>query len=156
MQFDNRSVVHSLLKHVQESPISCAWKGVNVTEYISENGDVGVAPRPDTIPRDSVLDDEVSDHTLRVENVPYVPRSNLLGLFSRYDLKSVRQWEGVTSDGKVAPSSVYLVHFADASWARAAMREMQETYMMKHGQPVLINRSKPLPLRLSQFPKQLL
>ena len=156
MQFDNRSVVHSLLKHVQESPITCAWKAVNVTEYTSSAGAVDAPPAPDTIPRDSVLNEEISDHTLRVENVPHVQPSRVITFFSRYDLHSVRQWQGVTSDGKAAPPSIYLVHFADASWARAALRERQGTYMTSHGERLMIDRSKPVPLRLSQFPKQLL
>ena len=156
MRFENRSVAHALLKHVQESPITCAWKGVNVTEFVSKNGDIDASPEPDTIPLDSVLDDEVSDHTLRVENVPSVNYSRLLAFFSRYDLKAIRQWEGATSDGKAAPDTIYLVHFADASWARAALRELQAKYILKQGRRLLVDRSKPSPLRLSQFPKQLL
>jgi len=157
MQFDNRSVVHSLLKHVQATPIKCAWKAVTVTEYLSTDGRVGAPPEPGTIPRDEVLNEEVSDHTLRVENVPPDLRpSKLVKFFSRYDLQSVQQWKGQTSDGKTAPSSIYLVHFNDASWARAALREVQATYILHYGERVVANRSNPMPLRLSQFPKQLL
>ena len=156
MQFDNRSVVNSLLKHVQDTPIKCAWKDVNVTEYISKDGRVGAPPESDNIPVNSVLDEQVSDHTLRVENVPSVRPARLVSFFSRYDLRSVNQWHGRTSDGKMAPSSVYLVHFADASWARAALREVQGTYMLHHGERMYVDSTKPTPLRLSQYPKQLL
>ena len=165
MQFDNRSIVHALLKHVQDEPITCAWKAVTVTEYHhhhnrSRDGATAVPedvpPEPDTIPRDSVLNEEISDHTLRVENVPRVRPSKLVSFFSRYDLQSVRQWHGVTSDGKAAPPSIYLVHFADASWARAALRETQGTYLTQYGERLFPDPSRPMPLRLAQFPKQLL
>ena len=156
MQFDNRSVVYSILRHVQASPIKCAWKDINVTEYVSTDGRVDAAPEASTIPHDSVLNDQVSDHTLRVENVPFVVPSRLVRFFSRYDLQSVHKWQGKTSDGKIAPSTIYLVHFADSSWARAALREIQGTYMIHNGDRLLVDRNKPIPLRLSQLPRQLL
>lgn len=156
MQFDNRSVVHALLKHVQATPIKCAWKDVTVSEYRSIDGRVDAPPEPGNIPRDEVLNEEVSDHTLRVENVPDLQPSKLIHFFRRYDLQSVQQWKGQTSNGKTAPSSIYLVHFHDASWARAALREVQATYMEHNGERVVVNRSNPIPLRLSQFPKQIL
>jgi len=163
MQFDNRSIVHALLKHVQDEPLTCAWKAVKVTEYHHHNNSnrdgavqEDAPPEPGAISRDSVLNEEISDHTLRVENVPFVRPSKLVSFFSRYDLQCVRQWRGVTSDGKAAPPSIYLAHFADASWARAALRETQGTYLTQYGERLFPDPSKPMPLRLAQFPKQLL
>jgi hypothetical protein len=37
---------------------------------------------------------------------------------------SVVRWTGVTSDGKVPPAT-WLVHFRNAGWARAAIRDVQ-------------------------------
>ena len=155
MKFDNRSVVHALLKHCLDTPIKCAWKNVTVTEYQSRNG-VDAPPEPDSIPSDSLLNEEISDHTLRVENVPYVRPYQLVSFFGRYDLRSVLHWQGVTSDGKHAPSTTYFVRFADASWARAALRESQGKYMTHRGERLFVDSARPVPLRLSQFPKQLL
>ena len=67
-------------------------------------------------------------------------------MLSRYDLAplgpTVVRWEGTTSDGK-KPPLMFLVHFADPSWARAAVRAFQSKEI--EGQA----------LRLAQYPKQI-
>jgi hypothetical protein len=92
---------------------------------------------------------QVSDSTLRIENCSEkTSLRKLLNLFSRYDLRQIPPWKkavssngtqssgtsiestcivpwtGRTSDGK-APPTTWLVHFRNASWARAALRELQ-------------------------------
>jgi hypothetical protein len=139
LRFQNRSIVHALLTHARETPIRCAWKRVGVKEG------KGVS-----VELSSSSDNEahISDATLRVENCSDdTAESVLVRFFSRYDLTqqgaSVVQWKGETNDGKVAPRT-FLVHFADASWARAALREKQSAFF------------KGKALRLAQYPKQML
>jgi len=71
----------------------------------------------------------------------------LINIFSRYDLKPsgtpIVQWHIEKHDKTNVPRT-FLVHFADASWARAAVREQQSCLL------------KGKELRLAQFPKQLL
>ena len=91
----------------------------------------------------------ISDATLRVENCPNNLRETALyNYFSRFELsmeqKSVVEWDNVTPDGKGGPTSTFLVHFANASWARAALRERQ-------GAPI-----GNTPVRLVQYPRQLI
>jgi len=135
--FENRSIVHALLTHAKETPILCAWKRVSIKEL------------PDKEERSVSLDQpQVTDATIRVENCPAGMNTlTLMHFFSRFDLTmtgpSIVQWHGKTKDGKVAPRT-FLVNFADASWARAALREKQSA--------VCQGRT----LRLAQFPKQIL
>jgi hypothetical protein len=171
LQFANRSIVYALLRHAQERPIRSTWRPVRIKEYknrmIERNSD------PNKMENDQdpisygnfLLNDEISDATLRVENCPYnVSEASMLNFFSRYDLKNavgihnnkpIQRWFGTTEDGKVCPPTTYLVHFADASWARAALREKQGTYMYKMGQAV-ISIKNPKPLHLVQYPRQIL
>lgn len=96
---------------------------------------------------------DVTDATLRIENCSEkTSLIKLVNLFSRYDLRQIPPWKssrsptgprllppsgsttiestcivpwtGRTSDGKVPPTT-WLVHFRNASWARAALRELQ-------------------------------
>eukprot|EP00977_Amphora_coffeiformis_P020669 scaffold8374_cov175-Amphora_coffeaeformis.AAC.108 len=90
----------------------------------------------------------ISDATIRVENCPFdLQKINFLNFFSRFDLsmttESIVPWQGVTPEGKEASSQTYLVHFADPSWARAAIRERQGAEL------------SGIPVRLVQFPRQL-
>jgi hypothetical protein len=158
LQFDNRSIVYALLNHSKESTIRCTWREVRVREYknTEKSGE-----NDDPVSQGNwLLNESISDHTLRVENCPYnVTEASMLNFFSRYDLKSgckaIELWHGVTTDGKMCPPTTYLVHFADASWARAAIREKQSTYMYKLGEPVK-DFKNPKPLRLVQYPRQML
>jgi hypothetical protein len=140
LRFQNRSIVHALLTHAREAPIRCAWKRVGIREG------KGVSLEPSSISDPNEA--HVSEATLRVENCSDDTfESVLVRFFSRYDLTeegtSVVQWTGETSDGKKAPRT-FLVHFADASWARAALREKQSAVL------------KGKTLRLAQYPKQML
>lgn len=157
LQFDNRSVVYALLKHAEETPIQCSWKEVKVQEYIRS---VGAKDEP-VMHGNLILNEHVSDHTLRVENCPVtISDTSLLNFFSRYDLKfgreAIQRWHGVTSDGKKCPPTTYLVHFADASWARAALREKQASFISKFGSRMVVDEKNPQPLRLVQYPRQML
>lgn len=134
LQFENRSIVHALLAYTKELPIMCASKRVRLRELKDDK-------RSYNYP-------QVSDATIRVENFPDdATPLKLLNFFSRYDLRqdgpSIVQWAGQTSDGKVPPTT-WLVHFADASWARAAIREKQSS--------ILDGRA----ITLVQYPRQIL
>lgn len=136
LQLENRSVVHALLSHANETPVVCGHKNVSVREL----------PKYELNQTDNYP--QVSDATVRVENCPDSATSlTLLNLFSRYDLRtdgpSVVQWSGQTSDGKIPPPT-WLVYFADAAWARAALRERQGAIV--DGRALL----------LAQYPKQML
>jgi hypothetical protein len=140
LRFQNRSIVHALLTHARETPIRCAWKRVGVKEGKEISLELSSSSEPNEA--------HVSEATLRIENCSDdTSESVLVRFFSRYDLTqegaSVIRWRGETSDGKVAPRT-FLVHFADASWARAALREKQSAFL------------KGKTLRLAQYPKQIL
>jgi hypothetical protein len=76
---------------------------------------------------------EVDDSMVRFENCPpTLDAEYLRSLLSRYDLApmgdTVLKWDGETPDGRVAPLT-YVVRFASPAWARAAVRELQATYL---------------------------
>jgi hypothetical protein len=127
IQFTSPSIVQALLQQQSENPILCAWKQVKVTEYKLKEDDASA----------SVSLPEITSATLRVENFPHnLSPLLLMNLFSRFDLdeshnnttdgKNIEPWVGTTSDGK-SSDNTWLVHFADSSWARAALREKQST-----------------------------
>jgi len=128
-----------LVKSRNSKNFSIAHKLVKVKEYRpAKNG-----------PQFEGFIPGISDATIRVENCPdHLPKLAFLNLFSRFDLsmttESVVSWKGVTPKGKEASSQTYLVHFADPSWARAAIRERQGAEV------------SGMSLRLVQFPRQLL
>jgi hypothetical protein len=158
LRLDNRSVVYVLLKHAEENPLQCTWKTVKVQEYQSPNGHMSEEPLTHG---NCIVHRRLSDHTLRVENCPTsVSNISLMNFFSRYDLQfgedAIERWQGVTNDGKKCPPTTCLVHFADASWARAALREKQATFISKFGRQVVTDDSNPHPLRLIQYPRQIL
>jgi hypothetical protein len=71
----------------------------------------------------------VDDSMVRFENCPPdLTDEYLRYLLSRFDLapqgKTVIEWRGRTTDGKRAPL-MFVVRFASAAWARAAVRELQ-------------------------------
>jgi len=136
----HRSLAQALLVKSRNSKnFSIAHKLVKVKEYRpAKNG-----------PQFEGFIPGISDATIRVENCPdHLPKLAFLNLFSRFDLsmttESVVSWKGVTPKGKEASSQTYLVHFADPSWARAAIRERQGAEV------------SGMSLRLVQFPRQLL
>jgi hypothetical protein len=172
LQFDNRSIVYALLRHAKEHPIRSTWRSVRLKEHrnnhyhnSNDNNDDTNGNHDPVSYGNFILNDDISDSTLRVENCPYyVTEASMLNFFSRYDLissvgtnngKPIQLWHGITTDGRVCPPTTYLVHFADRSWARAALREKQGTFMSKMGQPVVDHRN-PKPLHLIQYPRQML
>lgn len=136
----NRSLAQALLvRDRRDVPLRIASKHVKTKAYVHSGGN---PPFPGSYPN-------ISDATIRVENCPDgLIKVNFLNFFTRFDLsmehESVVPWSGETPDGKVASSRTYLVQFADASWARAALRELQGAAMS--GQAV----------RLVQFPRQII
>lgn len=135
LKLDNRSLVHALLTH--DTDITCAWKPVKVREISAAETKIN----------HHHLD--VSDATVRVENCPPgTTLVQLINLFSRYDLRtsggdSIQKW-GVQKLETTNVPDMFLVHFADASWARAAVREQQSCHL------------RGRELRLSQYPRQIL
>ncbi|GAX20580.1 hypothetical protein FisN_3Hh570 [Fistulifera solaris] len=114
LQLENRSLVQAVLNQSVNSGLFCSWKKVIVSEHRD-------AKRPFY---------QVSDATIRVENCPLkTTNMNVMNLFSRYDLrpggKAVEDWKGGPDDKPMT----FLVHFADASWARSALREKQGEFM---------------------------
>jgi hypothetical protein len=84
----------------------------------------------------------ISDATLRVENLPNntaIPA--VRHLFRKYNLangaNAVLQWEGYTPDGLRSPTT-FLVHFANAASARAALRELQLYRYMEQQRIILV------------------
>jgi hypothetical protein len=133
LKFPNRSIVNSIVSHAQLHPLFCAWKPIKVTEY--KYRQEPLSPNP-----------TVSDSMIRFENTPRSLSADQLRLMlSRYELategNTVVQWKG-SVEGKTAPL-MFVVRFADASWARAALRDMQST--------MVENKN----LVLAQYPRQI-
>lgn len=131
----NRSIVYALLTSAKESGLYCGAKLVKVSE-LKESEILSLEEYP-----------QLSEATVRVENLTEGSTAlTVLNLFSRFDLRldgpSVVQWVGQTSDGKIPPTT-WLVYFADAAWARAAVREKQGTRVDKRT------------VALAQYPRQL-
>jgi len=150
LQFENRSIVYALLVHANETPIYCASKRVRIQQW-SDAADDKSGKDDSKYAQQHVYNEypQLSDATLRVENCPdSATPMTIINLFSRFDLRQdggppVVQWSGRTSDGKVPPST-WLVHFADPSWARAALRETQGANVAGRV------------IRLAQYPRQIL
>jgi hypothetical protein len=138
----NRSLAEVLIRRGKAGKqLVCAARRVKVNQYnLPKKGETqfeGHLPA-------------LSDAMIRIENCPGdLTKVALLNFFSRFDLslskehESIVPWSGVTPEGRQASHPTFLVHFADASWARAALRERQGAKMS--GQIV----------RLVQFPRQL-
>mmetsp|Transcript_6564 Transcript_6564/g.7610 ORF Transcript_6564/g.7610 Transcript_6564/m.7610 type:complete len:435 (-) Transcript_6564:35-1339(-) len=127
LELANASLVHALLSAAKESRISgsirIGWKFAQVKVY-----------HP---PLSPVLEDSndsrtmftVDDTMVRFENCPQMLNQDYLRhIVSRYELamrgETIVKWKGMTSTGD-SPPLTYVVRFANAAWARAAVREMQ-------------------------------
>lgn len=136
----NRSLAQALLlRDRRKVVLKISSSPVRVKEY---KIDKGMPPFPN-------FDPWISDAVVRVENCsPKTSTVDLMNVFSRFDLtmekESIVPWRNVTPDGKSAPFRTFLIYFADASWARAAMRERQGVHICT------------TPVRLVQYPRQLL
>jgi hypothetical protein len=131
IEFCNRSVAHAFLEHAHEHVFSCAWKPCEVRRWGPRSGE--------TIPKALEIDDSV----VRVENVgDKTTVDSLRHLFGRYDMTS--NGPSVQVFNKESRHRMFLVHFADASWARAAIRELQGMQWEGHY------------IQLAQYPRQLI
>lgn len=123
LKLPNRSLVNAILTRAQQRHIHVTWKVVQIKEYdYTKEREI----RQDPAHANGLL---VDDSMVRFENCPHGLKEEEVRLrLSRYDLaptgKTVIKWHGETTDGKKAPL-MYVVRFADASWARAAVRELQ-------------------------------
>jgi hypothetical protein len=136
LQLSNRSVVHSLLQYHKEHGLKCAWKPVNVKEWREEDDPHYRKKNPQL---------QVSDSMIRVENCNEgMTVDHVRHLFRRFDL--VQRGASVTElqQQEGQKDKVFLVHFADPSWARAAIREMQGV------------KPRESQLLLAQYPRQIL
>ena len=127
IQFANRSIANAVLRSAKKDPLRCAWKTVSVKELKQETS---VPP-------------EVDESWIRVENCyPAMTVDHLRHIFRRYDLArdgpAIQRWESEETGFQM-----FLIHFADASWARAAIRELQGVDV------------KGKALELFQYPKQI-
>jgi len=137
----NASMVNALL--TQCEPRGCmrvGWKLVQVQEY----DPLEEVSHSDTMENTLVVDDSM----VRVENCPStLNQENLRHMLSRYELAprgdTIIKWKGKTNDGKV-PQPMYVVRFSSAAWARAAVRELQNTAVDEKS------------IKLIQYPRQLL
>jgi hypothetical protein len=140
----NRSLVYSILARGQQGHLRVGWKVVQVGEYHFSK-ERHEREDPAFAENDGLL---VDNSMVRIENCPPDMESEYVRyILSRYDLayqgNTVLRWKGKTNDGKVAPL-MYIVRFASASWARAAVRELQST---------VFNGGKKV--KLIQYPKQI-
>lgn len=129
VEFCNRSAAHAFVQSSRVNRFHCAWKPVDVEAWEQREGN--------TEPLN------VSDSMIRVENVgDGVTVDHMRHLFRRYDM--TREGPSVRVFSDRSSHKLFVVHFADASWARAAVREMQGVEVRQHY------------LRLAQYPKQLI
>jgi hypothetical protein len=175
MQFDNRSIVSALISHAERTPIQCGYKRVKVsvckvepvveaaadTASEPESESVAVGPQeyqPINEDPNSLLDEKISDHTMRVENCPeYASVMSIVNFFGRYDLmndkESVKRWVARTTDGR-SSHHTFLVHFEGAHWARAALRERQSQFLPLFNAETKYDKAMG-PMVLAQYPKQM-
>ena len=131
IQFENRSLAHAFLLRAKAIPFRLVWKPVLVTEWNTQ--DSGVEPLV-----------KVNESMIRVENFPFgISHDSMRHLFRRYDLASdgptILPWVS-----KVTGFKMFVVRFANPSWARAAVRELQGVEI------------ENCQLRLAQYPKQII
>jgi hypothetical protein len=131
IELENRSIVNAFLEHAKEAKFMCVWKEVSVSEW---NSDKRAIPF------------EVNDSMIRVENCPSTMTADILRhVFRRYDFArsgtSIFRWDEPNTS---SVHNMFVICFADASYARAAVREMQGL------------RIGDKELKIAQYPKQLI
>ena len=129
VKLPNRSFVSAILERAKQEHFKVDWKTVQVQEYHyskerQQQEDPAFSKNGGLI---------VDDSMVRIENCsPQLSHEDVRHLLSRYELAhhgiTILKWKGRTNNGIVAPL-LYIVRFADASWARAAVRELQSTFM---------------------------
>jgi hypothetical protein len=131
IEFHNRSIAHAVLEYARTYGLLCVWKPVDVVALHEPHQ------------KENDNDIEVSDSMIRVENCDDgMTVNHVRHLFRRYDL--TREGPSVRVMNEGSQHKIFLVHFADPSWARAAIRELQGLRMRQDF------------LRLAQYPKQIL
>ena len=131
IQFENRSLAHAFLQRAMAIPFRLVWKPVEVKEWNSQIS----GPEPLI---------KVNESMIRVENFPFGTSPDFMRhLFRRYDLAldgpTILPWES-----KLTGFKMFVVRFANPSWARAAVRELQGVEVENYQ------------LRLAQYPKQII
>jgi len=130
IEFCNRSLAHAFLEYCRANRFHCSWKPVLVEAWELREGNKNT---------DAL---EISDSMIRVENGgDGMTVDHVRHLFRRYDL--TREGPSVRVFNESSSHKLFLVHFADPSWARAAVRELQGVRVHHNF------------LRLAQYPKQL-
>ena len=143
LKLANRSLVYAILARGEQQALRVGWKVVTMEEYhYSEQRERQEDP---AFTHNGGL--IVDDTMVRIENCPPDMDANYVRyMVSRYQLahegNTVLEWRGTTNDGKVAPL-MFIVRFASAAWARAAIRECQAT---------VVNEKT---IKLVQYPKQI-
>jgi len=142
LKFPNRSLANAILSRAQQEHFHMAWKVVQLSEH---NYDPVREQEQDYAHKNGLV---INDSMVRFENCPVGMRDEDIQLrLSRFDLapqgKTVIRWKGWTNDGKRAPL-MFVVRFASAAWARAAIREMQGL------------RVNGKSIKMIQYPNQLL
>lgn len=135
LEFDNRSIAHALLQHTKHtSSLKCAWKPVTVEEWNQDLGNVQTEQEKQQ--------QKISDASIRIENcTEKTTVDHLRHVLRRYDLTT--EPNSIQKLSRSRNDIFFLVHFANASWARAAVRELQG---------VVVNKNE---LRFCQYPKQI-
>jgi hypothetical protein len=140
IQFENRSIAHAFLQHSKQNPFKCVWKPAEISEW---------KPPDETEAESSAT--HVDDSMIRVENCPENMKPEYLRhIFRRYDFfeggPCIIPWNSApeAASDKLKNYNMFILRFADASWARAAIREMQGV------------RIEGKELLMAQYPSQLL
>lgn len=127
IEFHNRSMAHAFLEYCRRNRFHCAWKPVSVEQWKQR----GTAPP------------NVSDSMIRVENAgDDLTVDHVRHLFRRYDMATTGPTVKIFNENSL--HKVFVVHFADPSWARAAIRELQGVQVHERC------------LRLAHYPRQLI
>jgi hypothetical protein len=143
LKLANRSLVYAILARGEQEQLRVGWKVVTMEEY-QYSKEREQSEDPAFTHNEGLI---VDDTMVRIENCPFGMDANYVRyMMSRYELahegNTILQWRGTTNDGKVAPL-MFIVRFASASWARAAIRECQATQI--NGKTI----------KLVQYPKQI-
>jgi hypothetical protein len=143
LQLANKSLVYAVVARGEQKQLRVGWKVVTMEEYHYSKEREQEEDPAFTHNGGLIVDDTM----VRIENCPLEMDANYVRyMFSRYELakegNTVLQWKGKTNDGKIAPL-MFIVRFATASWARAAIRECQAA---------LVNGKT---IKLVQYPNQI-
>lgn len=142
IEFDNSWDASQIEEYARSNVVRSTWKPLSISKVSSNEAETILQQQP-----------VVTDATIRVENCPpNLSTLQLLNMFSRFDLSMDRDpsielftppsqnKKGSTQDATT--TNIFLIHFADSSWARSALREKQGLQFSGHS------------LLLAPFPSQ--